>query len=509
MMRPILSLCAAALLVLFAGPLAARPPEGSEQEPAVSIPNTSAGKQLRWVLRTMNGEIESQTKEDIESHFTESFLERISADDVTGELADIRSSVYDNRKIRAISAEQGDRDDTMTAVLAAKGMRRYISVFIIVDDKSGKIAGLKFEAAGGGGDGETPTRSRGGTWEEMDKALDEMEGDISFGCYEIVPRDPKNPAGELVLMDIAAKNENRTLAIGSTFKLYVLGALAEDAAAGTLKWTDELAIEDAKKSLPSGRMQLLPEGTTKTLEEFATNMIAISDNTATDHLIARAGRERVEKYANALNDNLTRNTPFLTTREAFALKLAASPEVAERYADADDAAQRTMLAGEVADLDPTLEQASEWGEPRLIESVEWFASAKQLAQAFVRLRQLEQAPGNEALQRVLRKNPGLALDNSIWKSVAFKGGSEPGVLNMTWLLQRDDGRWYAFSVGKNDHENDIDQEEFNRLCYRGLAILADDGRTAPETPAPPPTPPAKDPFMDTGDEPAIPVDDGT
>lgn len=487
----------------------ARPPEGGSGDQAVSIPSSSAGKQLRWVLRTLNEEDVAQTSDDVAGHFTDTFLERVSAGDVLKELADIRSTVYNDKKVRAVSLDQGDRDDTMTAVLAAMGMKRYLSVFIIVDEKSGKIAGLRFEPAGGSG-GETPTPTRGGTWDEMDKAIEEMQGDVSFGCYELVPRDKNNPAGELVLMDIAAKNENRTLAIGSTFKLYVLGALAEDVAAGKCAWSDEVAIDDAKKSLPSGTMQLLPEGTKKPIEQFAMQMISISDNTATDHLIRFLGRERVESYTNTINDNTARNTPFLTTREAFVLKLAASKEQQQRYTDADDAAQRAMLdqGGELADLEPDLEQASDWGEPRMIESAEWFASAKQLCQAFARLRQLEQDPKNAPLGPVMRKNRGLALDNTIWKSAAFKGGSEPGVLNMTWLLQRDDDRWYVFSVGKNDREKDIDQEEFNRLCYRGLAILADDGRA----PAPAPTPPAPqkpDPFMDTGDEPAEPVDDGT
>lgn len=490
----------------------ARPPEGT-QDAAVSLPSTTAGKQLRWVLRVMNEEEDDRSPEAAASRMTDAFLERVSGQDVLTELAAIRKDVYDNKKVRAISVDQGERDDTMTAVLSAKGTQRYLSVFIIVDDKSGKIAGLRFEPAGGSGGGETPAPESGGSWQDMDKAMDEMQGDISFGCYEVVPRDPAKPAGELVLMDIAARNEYRVLAVASTFKLYVLGALAEDVAAGKHAWTDELAIQEAAKSLPSGRMQLLPAGTTKPLEEFATGMISISDNTAADHLIRLLTRERVEAYTNALNDNTGRNTPFLTTREAFALKLAADAALQEKFTDADDQAQRAMLApgGELADLVPDLEQASDWGEPRLIESAEWFASAKQLAHAFMRLRQLEQDPRNEPLGRIMRKNPGLALDKSVWTSVAFKGGSEPGVLNMTWLLQRDDGRWYIFSVGQNDHARNIEQEEFNRLCYRGLAILAQDGRKQ-ETPAPTPrpaSPPRPDPFMDTGDQPVPPVDDGT
>jgi hypothetical protein len=44
----------------------------------------------------------------------------------------------------------------------------------------------------------------------------------------------------------------------------------------------------------------------------------------------------------------------------------------------------------------------------------------------------------------------------VWKSVAFKGGSEPGVLNLTWLLERDDGAFFAVSIGWNDTERPVD-----------------------------------------------------
>ena len=280
-------------IALLCSPVLARPPDSAGGDQVVTIPVTSSGKQLRWVLRMLNEEEKDQSGEQVAEHFTDSFLEQVSVEAVTKELADIRSSVYDNKKVRAVSVDQGERDDTMTAVLAAKGVHRYLSVFIIVDDKSNKIAGLRFEPAGGGAaGGETPNPTRGGSWDEMDKAIEEMEGDVSFGCYELVPRDAGNPGGEFVLMDIAAKNENRALAIGSTFKLYVLGAIAEDVAAGKGAWTDLVEIRDDMKSLPSGTMQLLPEGTKKPVADFAMQMISISDNTAADHLIRHAGRER-------------------------------------------------------------------------------------------------------------------------------------------------------------------------------------------------------------------------
>ena len=39
----------------------------------------------------------------------------------------------------------------------------------------------------------------------------------------------------------------------------------------------------------------------------------------------------------------------------------------------------------------------------------------------------------------------IGLDRATWPTVWFKGGSEPGVLSMTWLLQRKGARTSARS----------------------------------------------------------------
>ena len=169
----LVALAALPLAMPCTGAAALRPPE--EAEPAVAVPATSAGKQLRWVLRALSGENEGETAADVAGHFTDLFLESITAEDVIGELTSIRNEVFKQKKVRAVMVNEGERDDTLTAVIAAKSLKRYLSVFIIVDDKTGKIAGLRFEPAGGEGGGETPTR--GGSWDEMDAAMEEMGDD--------------------------------------------------------------------------------------------------------------------------------------------------------------------------------------------------------------------------------------------------------------------------------------------------------------------------------------------
>ena len=55
------------------------------------------------------------------------------------------------------------------------------------------------------------------------------------------------------------------------------------------------------------------------------------------------------------------------------------------------------------------------------------------------------------------QEPGLTDEKKLYKYIAFKGGSEPGVLNMTWLMQRKiDDKWVFLTVGFNDSGNLID-----------------------------------------------------
>jgi len=61
------------------------------------------------------------------------------------------------------------------------------------------------------------------------------------------------------------------------------------------------------------------------------------------------------------------------------------------------------------------------------------------------------------------------------------------VLNTTWLLERDDGRWFALSVGWNDPKSTLDQDRLLQLAASGVKLLEQEGRAnaAPPPPAPP------------------------
>ena len=124
-----------------------------------------------------------------------------------------------------------------------------------------------------------------------------------------------------------------------------------------------------------------------------------------------------------------------------------------------------MLAGDVlaADVAPLMAMSSAPRLPSRIDSIEWFFSPADLIRVMDWLRRnTEGAKGADA-RAILSKNPGLAMDRSQYAWAGFKGGSEPGVMNLTLLLQGTDGNWYAASASWNDTTQPVAESRFVEL----------------------------------------------
>ncbi len=264
---------------------------------------------------------------------------------------------------------------------------------------------------------------------------------------------------------VFAINPDQPFAIGSAFKLDVLAALSRAVAEGRHRWEDVVALD--RKSLPSGMMQDWPDGAPVTLHTLATLMISISDNTATDQLIHLLGREAVEaENMRAGNRHADRNRPFLTTRELFVLKAGTDAQLAQ-YAAASEADRRTMLANIAQTLPSSedIERAFADG-PRAL-NVEWFASPRDIDRMFRHI--IDQ--GDSSALAILAINPGTTpLPGDRWEYVGYKGGSEPGVLNLSWLLRDKQGQWWTLIASWNNQAATVDQSRFVQLARRLLLM---------------------------------------
>ena len=257
------------------------------------------------------------------------------------------------------------------------------------------------------------------------------------------------------------------LPIASTFKLYVLGALADAVAAGTVAWDEPVPIRDELDSPGRGVTQDEPAGSTVTVQELAQRMISVSDNTATDHLVDLLGRDAIEAaLAGYGHHDPAVTVPLLTTREMSVLKTDA--DLLARYEAADEAGRRSLLAGEVADA-PTPSMEDQWPEPRAVTTVEWFASPLDLCRVLVGLDDASREPGLEPLTEILSTNPGFVYDPARYSTLLFKGGSEPGVLVGAWLGRRVDGTRVVVAGGAASTSGPIDPSVIE-LVANGLVV---------------------------------------
>ena len=278
-----------------------------------------------------------------------------------------------------------------------------------------------------------------------------------------VPADTEPDGGE------ACPAERPALPIGSAFKLYVLGAVATAVESGAVDWSDEVTIDDAHRSLPSGQLQVEPAGTTLSVADAAQLMMAISDNTATDHLMALVGREQVEAEQAALGHGQPElNQPFPTTLELFQLKLG-DPDRLDRYGQGSEAERRDVLDELAGEPLPAL-AAGAFTTPTALD-VEWFASTGDLCRAMVGLAQ--RGLVDPTIGRALGANRGVPFDPGVWPTAWFKGGSEPGVLSLTWLVERADGTRFVVSGSVSDPTSPIDEPAAVRIMLAVFTFLAD------------------------------------
>lgn len=310
--------------------------------------------------------------------------------------------------------------------------------------------------------------------DSLETVVAEMKA-LPGACSFRLARLPAQPDGKPVVL--AELDPERSLAIGSAFKLYVLAELCRAVAAGERHWEDVTRLEEGDRSLPSGQLQDWPAGSPVTLHTLAGLMISRSDNTATDALLHRLGRERVEAAVKASGHaHPQANAPFLSTLEASRLKYdPAGPGRRERYAKAVAADRRAMLAEPAftgldrAKLLPGTER------PVAIDAVEWFASAADLCRVMDHLRRLTEAPAAAPGRAILAINPGLPGAMGTWAYAGFKGGSEPGVIQLTFLLRagKADGGWLALSAGWNNPQAAVDEGRFTNLVGRALRVASE------------------------------------
>lgn len=424
--------------------------------PAPPIPDTAAGEHLAWALSRVNDPSEDVSSAELSRRFSPDFLAALPAKDLRGVFT---TYLRPNGPMTPARFEGAVTETLAKAILVTPGSDWRVTIGAPATDPD-KIDQLFFEPVVLPPPFSKPLKS----WTPIEKRFLKTAPSVSVLVSELVNGEP---------IPVYQLNPERSLAIGSAFKLYVLAELCRQIDAGQAAWDEPLAIRDDLRSLPNGQMRLEPAGATYPLQHFAEQMISASDNTATDHLIDRLGRERVETAFQTFgNAQPERNVPLLLTREWFALKLRYSPAQIGRYLKMDVDGKRAELAGRVRREAATLSELEDWSGTYFVEEIEWFASAADLTRVLAHLyRTATQGPPSPVLP-ALSMNPGIAFDARTWAYVGYKGGYETGVTSSVWLLQRGDGRWFSIAAIINNPEQEADAALLYQTMMPVTTLLA-------------------------------------
>ena len=391
--------------------------------PAVKVPTTPVGLQLKWLLG-VGPRLPLSTKE-VSAHFDAAFRAQVSTAELNQALESL-GPPGSTATLLGLSRVEA----TSLVALVQIGASPY-SVQLSVDG-AGLIAGLIFRPA---------ANSVPHSWSQVDKQLTAIAPQVSFLAAK-VGSDGTCSAVHSVLAGTPRP-------LGSMFKLFVLGALADAVHDHRISWSQKVTITAATKVGGSGTLQDSPDGTELTVEQVAVKMISISDNTAADMLLSLVGRAAVEDQVRAWSSHASLDIPFLTVKELFALKCHDFPAMADHYLSLTSSQRASYLATTVDKVPAAAEQSASL--PRAINSIEWFASADDLCRALTGLAKFQAEPGLSPLGTVLSTNTGgIDLSASAWPRIWFKGGSEPGVLTLGYLARDSRGQTFVVVVLTED-----------------------------------------------------------
>lgn len=268
-------------------------------------------------------------------------------------------------------------------------------------------------------------------------ALTKLPGAVSI----VVEKDGK---------DVLAVQPDAKLAVGSSFKLAVLNALLDEIKAGRLSWNQDVALKENWRALPTGILQDWPPGMSLTVQTLASLMISLSDNTATDAVMSLLSPQAMQKYAGA-------NQPLLTPRQFFVLAGYQARALREKFVKSDPRERVAMLPSIDAQPLPDIGEI----EGADSKAIEWHFSVHDLCMLIGR--------AHDALP--LQINPGLAIPQN-WSAVAFKGGNDHGILNLTTWLKNKKNSTYCISATWNN-EGGLNNMQLEQPYTAVIALLRD------------------------------------
>jgi len=276
---------------------------------------------------------------------------------------------------------------------------------------------------------------------------------------------------------ILGRNAATPRALASVFKIWVLGGVAQAINEGVLSLDQTIPLQQ-RLFAQGGQLNSEPLGTPITMQDMATMMMGISDNTATDHLHDLAGRSRmdatVSAFGHATPDLML---PLLNISQHFSLFFSFPLNDSLSYINGTEAEQNEFLTNRIIPIGSVL------GGP--------FANGEVIADAFVQASPLDTCQTFAALRGFDRNSDGFDLiDRALgsaaaqpnirpfWDRVWYKGGNlidftnNQRVLTHAWFLESaEHGQFAVVAFANNRVSGNIDTFDVQSLTSRILQLL--------------------------------------
>ncbi len=253
-----------------------------------------------------------------------------------------------------------------------------------------------------------------------------------------------------------ALREDDLFPTASVVKLPLLVALFREVARGRIDLAERIPYRSAERVPGSGVLQDLDDGIQPTVRDLATLMTVVSDNTATDLLLERVGKSRIEEDMSALGLRSIR-VPH-TIRQMLALPWRIDP-------DAPDAYERVRAAWH--------EHPEGAPAPIPVEEADR-ATPADLCALLVAIERRE-VPEADAIVEILKRQksdsriPALLPDGTI---VAHKTGTIRGVRNDCGIVYAPAGPVVIAIMSKgvrSDVRTDVELAEIALALYEEFA----------------------------------------
>ena len=286
--------------------------------------------------------------------------------------------------------------------------------------------------------------------------------DAAGECVGLVERSPDTPR-----------------ALGSIFKTWILGAVGEAVTAGTVAVDDSVFLSASERAA-GGAINSEPLGTLFSVQDMATLMMGISDNTATDHLHELVGRGPVGDYvqdAGVSDPELL--LPFLNISEQFHVFTRFNLSTALSYVNGTEVFQEVFLNSSIEPLGPSFPINFPFFHAELLTSGTWRATPRDIcrtlgtlhatAEDFGAFDLVDEAMGAQAAQPGIRNQ---------WARVWYKGGSLTSgasgdhVLTHAWLLENNEEFSPLVVVAlANNPSGGIDAFEIQSITSRLVELM--------------------------------------